>query len=86
MVDDPTTTQNSQSRESSKGLKPQRVKHKGKGKVISFSISQDVILHKAESPWTPKRKQDQTETDEATKATEVIYLYVCLVLSQLKKN
>lgn len=53
---------------------------KGKRKATFCSIPQDVILHKAESPWKPKRKQDQTEIDEVTKNTAVIYIYVCLVL------
>lgn len=82
MVDDPTTTRHGRSRESNKGPKPQRVKLNGKRKTTSFSISQDAILHKAESPWKPKRKQDQTETDETSNVTEVIYVHVCLVLSQ----
>lgn len=52
-------------------FKPQRVKLIGKRKATSFSIPQDVILHKAESPWRPRRKQNQTETDEDTKVTAV---------------
>lgn len=79
-VDDPTTTHHNQTRKGSKGHKPQRAKLKGKRKAAFCSIPQDVILHKAESPWKPKRKQDQTEIDEVTKNTAMIYIYVCLVL------
>lgn len=82
MVDGPTTTRHS--REERKE-KLERVKLKDKRKAASLSISQDVILHKAESPWEPKRKQDQTDTDEATKVTAVIYFYVCLVLKEKRK-
>lgn len=79
-VDDPTTTHHNQTRKGSKGHKPQRAMLKGKRKATFCSIPQDVILYKAESPWKPKRKQDQTEIDEVTKNTAVIYIYVCLVL------
>lgn len=71
-----------QSRESSKGLEPQRVniKKNNRGtreckvtsiKVIHITfISQDVTLHKAESAWKPKRMQ---ETDKTINITEVIH-------------
>lgn len=49
----------------------------------SNSIPQDVILHKAESPWRPRRKQDQTETDEDTKVTAELYKKVRSILNKL---
>nr|XP_034299266.1 eukaryotic translation initiation factor 4 gamma 3-like isoform X2 [Crassostrea gigas] len=51
--------------------------------VPSNSIPQDVILHKAESPWRPRRKQDQTETDEDTKVTAELYKKVRSILNKL---
>lgn len=86
VVDDPTATQHGQSKKNSRGHKPKRIKLNGKRKATSCSISQDVILHKAETPWTPKRKQDQTETEEDTKVTAVIYFYLCVELNQCKKK
>lgn len=86
VVDDPTATQHGQSKKNSRGHKPKRIKLNGKRKATSCSISQDVILHKAETPWKPKRKQDQTETEEDTKGTAVIYFYLCVELNQCKKK
>nr|XP_034299262.1 eukaryotic translation initiation factor 4 gamma 3 isoform X2 [Crassostrea gigas] len=49
----------------------------------SNSIPQDVILHKAESPWRPRREQNQTETDEDTKVTADLYKRVRSILNKL---